>query len=187
MNQSISLFSLFSLIFHLFLIVILYGAIVNGDIIGDLCKNVSTDDPQLSYSFCVSSLEANPLSKTSDIFGLAVISMELCSNNASYIQTYIDSILKDGKVEPEARGCLGDCKEFYSMAFSDVQTSMTAFSAKDYGTALIYLSSAMATAGTCKDGFTDAGIDFGPLNKQYNDFFLLHIISLGIVSKIEHP
>ncbi|KAI3858137.1 hypothetical protein MKX03_022456 [Papaver bracteatum] len=127
------------------------------------------------------------MSKTSDIFGLAVISMELCSNYATYIQTYIGSILKDGKAEPGAKGCLGGCIEFYSMAFDDVQKAMKDFSGKDYVTALIHAGAAGVDGETCKDQFTEAGVDFGILGKQYNEFKQLIIISLGIITNIHGP
>ncbi|MCL7036811.1 hypothetical protein MKW94_001666 [Papaver nudicaule] len=188
MHQSISLFSSCSSIFHIFLVLNFYIVVsVNGEIVNNQCKNLSSSDPQVNYDFCVSSLEANPLSETSDIFGLAEISMELCLNNATYIQTYIDSILKDGKAEPGARVCLGNCIEFYSMAFREVQKAMEAFSGKDYVTALVRLGGAIASADTCQDGFTDAGVDFGPLRKQYDDFFQLDAISLGIITNINGP
>ncbi|MCL7027318.1 hypothetical protein MKW94_000752 [Papaver nudicaule] len=188
MNQSTSLLSPFASILYFFLVLKFYmGVIVTGDIISSQCKNVSTHDFQVNYDSCVSSLEANPLSKTSDIFGLAVISMELCSNNASYIQTYIDSISKDGKADPGARVCLGNCIEFYSMAFRAVQKAMKAFSGKDYVTSLVEIGAAMDSSETCKDAFTEAGVDFGLLRKQYDDFFQLTAVSLGIITNINGP
>ncbi|MCL7050208.1 hypothetical protein MKW94_006627 [Papaver nudicaule] len=186
MNQPISLFSIFSTILQFFLVLNFYGGwIANGDLIDNLCKSISSHDPHMHYEFCVSSLEANPLSKSSDIFGLAVISMELCKNNATYIPTYIDSILKDGKVEPEARVCLGNCIEFYSMALDDVEEGMKSFKDKDYESALRQVGYADIDRDTCKDGFIEAGIDFNPLKKQDNDFTNLISISLGIIARIQ--
>ncbi|MCL7040321.1 hypothetical protein MKW94_015005 [Papaver nudicaule] len=188
MNQSISLLSPFSSILIFFLVLNFFmGVTVKGDIISTQCKNVSTHDFQVNYDFCVSSLEGNPQSKTSDIFGLAVISMELCLNNATNIPTYIDSILKDGKAEQGARVCLGNCIEFYSMAIREVQQAIKDFSGKDYAAALFSLGAAMDSSETCKDGFTEAGVDFGILRKQYEDFFQLEAISLGIITNINGP
>ncbi|MCL7037488.1 hypothetical protein MKW94_023356 [Papaver nudicaule] len=185
-NQSISLFSLFSSIPYLFLVLNCYGGlIVNGDIdISNLCKNVTRVDPTENYEFCVSALEANPLSKTSDIFGLGVISIELCSSNATYTHTYIDGILKDGKPEPErVRACLQDCIEFYSTALEEVQAAMKAFKGKDYETAGSQLYDALIDTDTCKIGFTELGVDF-PLKKHDYDFFQLIGISLSIIKII---
>ncbi|MCL7045864.1 hypothetical protein MKW94_004523 [Papaver nudicaule] len=187
MNQSISLFSLFSSILHLFLVLNFYGGVtVNGDIVSNLCENVTRVYPTQNYEFCVSALEANPLSKTSDIFGLGVISLELCSNNATYIRTYIDGILKDGKPEPErARTCLQNCIGFYSTALEDVQAAIEAFKGKDYVTAYRQLvTGALIDADTCKRGFQDVGVDFSPLKKQNYDFSQLIGISLGIITEI---
>ncbi|MCL7032939.1 hypothetical protein MKW94_029106 [Papaver nudicaule] len=182
-NQSISLFSLFSSILHLFLVLNFYGGVtVNGDIVSNLCENVTRVDPTQNYDFCVSSLEANPLSKTSDIFGLGVISIELCSNNATYIHTYIDGILKDGKPEPErARTCLQECVDLYSDASEEVQTAMKAFKGKDYETTSRILYGAAINANTCKIGFTELGVDFSPLKKQDYDIYQLTGISLSII------
>ncbi|KAI3882978.1 hypothetical protein MKX03_028711 [Papaver bracteatum] len=185
MNQSISLLSLFSSILHIFLVLNFYGGVtVNGDIVINFCKNQSIIDPSLNYDFCVSSLEANPLSKTSDIFGLAVISMELTSNNATYIHTYIEGILKDGKQEPRARMCLEDCMEFYSTAVEDVEEAMEAFNGKNYYWALSHVTAAMTDADTCKTGFTELGVDFSLLRKQDYDFYQLTGICLDIIAKI---
>ncbi|MCL7039348.1 hypothetical protein MKW94_013654 [Papaver nudicaule] len=181
MNQSISLLSS---IFHLFLVPnFCGGVVVNGDIVNNLCSNVSiASDHVLNYDFCISSLEANPLSRTSDIFGLVVISMELSSNNATYIRTYIDSILKDGKQEPElARTCLQECIGFYSTALEDVQAAMKAFKSKHYYTARNQLSNANIYADTCKRGFQDLGVDFSPLKKQDYDFFQLTLFSASTI------
>ncbi|KAI3925423.1 hypothetical protein MKW98_015771 [Papaver atlanticum] len=110
--------------------------------------------------------------------------MELCSTNATDVGTNIKRILKDGKVEPAVRRPLGDCIEFYSTALDNVQDAMEAFRVKDYATALSDVGTAGIFADTCKDGFTEFGLDFGPLSKQHDDFFQLVIISLGIINKI---
>ncbi|RZC94277.1 hypothetical protein C5167_044870 [Papaver somniferum] len=185
MNQSISLLSLFSSILHVFLVLNLYGGItVNGDIVKTFCKSESIVDPSLNYDFCVSSLEANPLSKTSDIFGLAVISMDLSLKNATYIHTYIEGILKDVKQEPTARMCLKDCMEFYSTAVKDLQEAVEAFNGKDYYDALRLVSDAGIDARTCKTGFTELGVDFSLLEKQDYNFYQLTNICLDIIAKI---
>ncbi|KAI3896454.1 hypothetical protein MKW92_042266 [Papaver armeniacum] len=185
MNRSISLLSLFSSILHVFLILNFYGGVtVNGDIVINFCKNESILDPYLNYDFCVSSLEANPVSKTSDIFGLAEISMELCSRNATYIHTYIDGILKDGKQEPRAGMYLEDCMEFYSTAIDEVQEAVEAFNGKDYYNAFRHVSGAGIEADTCKTGFTEAGVDFSLLKKQDYNFYQLTSISMGLIAKI---
>ncbi|XP_026459283.1 putative invertase inhibitor [Papaver somniferum] len=145
-NQSVLSISLVSSLLHVFLVLNLYG--VNGDtgaMISDLCKNISAHsygDPK--YDFCISSLKANPMSKTSDIFGLALISMELCSTNATNVSIYVR---KNG-------------------AFDTVQDAMEAFKDKDYEGAL-GVGVARIWAGTCKDGFDEFGLDFGPLSKQH--------------------
>ncbi|KAI3896455.1 hypothetical protein MKW92_042267 [Papaver armeniacum] len=185
MHQPISLHSLFSLFLYVSLILNYYGGVtVNGDIVRKFCKDESIIDPHLNYDFCVSSLEASPMSKTSDIFGLAVISMELCSNNATYIHTFIKGILKDGKEEPRARIYLEHCMEFYSTAVEDVQEAVEAFNGKDYDTSLIRVSAAMTEAVTCKIGFTESGVDFSLLKKQDYDFNQLTKISIKTIAKI---
>ncbi|KAI3879486.1 hypothetical protein MKX03_014106 [Papaver bracteatum] len=188
MNQSISLISLFSTILHFLVVLNFYGgAIVNGEIAKDFCKNQSIIDIYINYDFCVSSLEANPLSKTSDIHGLAAISIDLCLKNATYIDTYIDSILKDGKEEPRVLQYIKECKEYYSSALEDVQGAMEAFNGKNYDGAFNYICDADTWANTCEIGFTETGVDFSALRKQHNDLFQLLHISIGLTSKIHGP
>ncbi|KAI3938488.1 hypothetical protein MKW92_007501 [Papaver armeniacum] len=161
MNQSISLLSLFSLILHVFFILNFYGGvIVNGDIVNTFCKNQSIIDPNLNYDFCLS------------------------SNNATYIHTYIEGILKDGKEEPRATMCLKDCMEFYSTAVQDLQEAMESFNGKEYFWALSHVSAAGTDADTCKTGFTELGVDFSLLRKQDNDFNQLINMCLDIIAKI---
>ncbi|KAI3955888.1 hypothetical protein MKW98_006248 [Papaver atlanticum] len=188
MNPSISLLSLISSILHCLLVLNFCGGVyVKGDIVSDICKGQSMADPRINYDFCVSSLEANPLSKTSDISGLAVISMDLCLKNATYIDTYIDSILKDGKAEPRILRNLKDCMEYYSTASENVQKAMKAFNGKYYYEAINYINNAGIWADTCKLGFTEFGDDFSLLKKQDNDFFQLTSISLNIIAIIRGP
>ncbi|RZC82194.1 hypothetical protein C5167_044981 [Papaver somniferum] len=110
--------------------------------------------------------------------------MELSSNNATYIHTYIEGILKDVKQEPRARMCLKDCMEFYSTAVEELQEAMEEFNRKEYYWALSSVSAAGTDADTCKTGFTELGVDFSVLRKQDNDFFQLTNICLDIIAKI---
>ncbi|KAI3869247.1 hypothetical protein MKX03_024000 [Papaver bracteatum] len=185
MYQPISFHSLFSLILYVFLILNFYGGVtVNGDIVRKFCKNESIIDPHLNYDFCVSSLDASPVSKTSDIFGLVCNINGVMFNNATYIHTYIEGILKDAKEEPRAKIYLENCMEFYSTAAERFQQAVESFNSKDYDTSLVRVSAAMTEADTCKIGFTESGVDFSLLKKQDYDFNQLTKISVKTIAKI---
>ncbi|KAI3920183.1 hypothetical protein MKX01_017840 [Papaver californicum] len=180
MNQLFSLLSLSSILIF-FLVLNSFDHGVNGDLINDFCKNASTTDPNLKYDFCVASLSANPASKHAhDLFGLGVISMQTCLQNATSIHSYVAQVLKHGKEEPAAKPCLENCLGLYSDAIGSIQKSITSFKIKDYGSASIQMSAAMDASTSCEDGFSQDLTS--PLTKQDGDFFQLTAISLAIIS-----
>ncbi|OUZ99185.1 Pectinesterase inhibitor domain [Macleaya cordata] len=160
---------------------------VNGDdIISDTCQKAAASDPNLKYDFCVSSLQANPKSKTADLLGLGVISMELSSSNATYISSYIGKLLKDGQgVDPKAKKYLQDCLELYSDAIVDVQDAIKALNARDFMQANTQMSAAMDASTTCEEGFKEEKGLVSPLAKEDNDFFQLTAISLAITNLVK--
>ncbi|KAI3875511.1 hypothetical protein MKX03_002397 [Papaver bracteatum] len=110
--------------------------------------------------------------------------MDLCSKNTTYIGTYIDSILKNGKAKPRTIQNLKDCTEYYSTASEDIQEAMKAFNGKYYNKAIDHMNNAWIWADTCKLGFTDFGDDFSLLKKQDNDFDQLTNICINIMAII---
>ncbi|KAI3894577.1 hypothetical protein MKX03_020686 [Papaver bracteatum] len=180
MKQSSSLF------FLVLLLVLNFHRVVaaNGDVISDACKNASTTDSMLTYDFCVSALESNPKSKTSDLFGLGVISMELCANNATNLIPYIGKLLEDGKKERFVKQALDTCLEIYTDATRCAEDAITAFKNKDYFDAIEQINGADDYSAACEDGFNERNLTF-PLRKQVDDFRKLVDISIAIIQLVE--
>ncbi|RZC93063.1 hypothetical protein C5167_028422 [Papaver somniferum] len=176
-----------SLIFLILLLVLnLHRVVVaNGDVVADLCKNASTTpDSMLSYDFCVSALESNPKSKTSDLFGLGVISMELIANNATNLLPYIGKLLEEGKKERFVKQALDTCLEVYADATRSVEDAITDFKDKVYYDARAEITGANDYSVACEDTFNERNLTF-PLRKQVDDFGELVDISLFIIDLVE--
>ncbi|XP_026443338.1 putative invertase inhibitor [Papaver somniferum] len=175
-----------SLIFLILLLVLnLHRVVANGDVVADLCKNASTTpDSMLSYDFCVSALESNPKSKTSDLFGLGVISMELIANNATNLLPYIGKLLEEGKKERFVKQALDSCLEVYADATRSVEDAITDFKDKVYYDARAEIIGADDYSVACEDTFNERNLTF-PLRKQVDDFSHLVSISLVIIDLVE--
>ncbi|KAI3947591.1 hypothetical protein MKW92_009750 [Papaver armeniacum] len=138
----------------------------------------------LTYDFCVSALESNPKSKTSDLFGLGVISMELCANNATNLIPYISKLLEDGKKERLVKLSLDTCLEVYADATRCAEDAITAFKNKEYFDASEEINGADDYSAACEDVFDERNLTF-PLRKQVDDFRKLVDISLAIIQMVE--
>ncbi|OVA02471.1 Pectinesterase inhibitor domain [Macleaya cordata] len=189
MNPSFSLISCF--LFLLLLLLLFNAGGVNGtDITNETCTKAADSDPNLNYNFCLSSLQSNPKSLTSDLQGLGVISMELCLSNGTNINSHIGKLLEGQIIEvnPSAIKYLKDCLELYTDAIYDTQDAIKAFEANDYSSANIKMSSVMDASTNCEDGFKEEGHNLvSPLEKENSDFFQLTAISLAITNLVNHP
>ncbi|KAI3947592.1 hypothetical protein MKW92_009751 [Papaver armeniacum] len=194
-----------SLLIFLFLLLVLNlhrVAVANGDLVTYVCKNASTTtDIMLSYDFCVSALESNPKSKTSDLLGLGVISMELIANNATNLLPYIgklleegkkerfvkqalDTCLEDGRKERFVKQALDTCLEVYADATRSVEDAIKDFKDKVYYDARAEITGANDYSVACEDTFNERNLTF-PLRKQVDDFGKLVDISLAIIDLVE--
>ncbi|KAI3905304.1 hypothetical protein MKX01_039995 [Papaver californicum] len=117
----------------------------------------------LNYDFCVSAFESNPKSKTSDLSGLGVISMELYVNNATNLLPYISKLLEDGKQERFVKQALDTCLEVYTDAIRCANEAITAFKNNDYNNASVNVADVFSA--TYEDGFNERNLTF-PLRKQ---------------------
>ncbi|KAI3996509.1 hypothetical protein MKX01_001347 [Papaver californicum] len=100
---------------------------VTADVVSDVCRKASSSNLSLTYGFCSSSLGANPKSKTSNIYGLGEISMELTLSKAAYVTSRINSILNGGKVSADVKGAMEACKNYYTVAAGNVQSAINAY------------------------------------------------------------
>ena len=123
------------------------------DLIHQSCKKVAKSDPNLSYNFCVTTLEANPKSENAtSIEELALVSIELTISNATKVRSNISHLLKQNKftMNPNAENCLKDCLRFYSDAISSLRYAKCDFRSKNFARANLEISSAMDAPSTCE-------------------------------------
>ncbi|OMP00801.1 Pectinesterase inhibitor [Corchorus olitorius] len=162
-----------------------FHAIYAGDLIRETCKKCAERDPNLSYKFCVTSLQAAPKSHCADdLRDLGVISIKLVRRNMTSSRSYIKELLKNKKLEPFVRSCLHDCLDLFSDAISATKEAMDDFKSKHYDDANIDMSSVMDASTTCEDGFHEKQGLVSPLTKRNNDTFLLTAISLSIINML---
>ncbi|KAJ4953561.1 hypothetical protein NE237_030393 [Protea cynaroides] len=134
-------------------LVILFFAAVDADIVSDTCQKVAQGDKNVHLDFCVKVLGADPKSHSTDLHGLGLISLNLIESNETKIESRIGQLLNDQTVALGVKKGLQDCQETYSEASDNTKEAIVAFNSKDYDTANIKISAAMDASSDCEDGF----------------------------------
>ncbi|KAK8482547.1 hypothetical protein V6N13_097855 [Hibiscus sabdariffa] len=157
----------------------------NTSLIRKTCKKCAQSDPNLSYNFCVTSLQAAPNSHcANNLRQLGKISVKLLGRNLTNSRSYIKELLKNKRMEPFVRSCLHDCFDLYSDAILTAKQAVQDYKAKRYEDSNIEVSSIMDAATTCEDGFKEEEGVVSPLTKTNHDTFQLSAISLSIINII---
>ncbi|XP_026383099.1 putative invertase inhibitor [Papaver somniferum] len=185
MSQTFSLISVSSIFIGFLVLNSLYGA--NGNIIRDVCKNAVTSDPDLKYGFCVASLSENPKSKDADLLGIGEISLQICLQNVTSIESYLDKIafgVGKGKQNPKQYYPLNTCLGMYGSAIRFINMAITNFKEKDYYAADKVLSAASGAPTECEHRYKQSGLD-SPFTKENSDFFQLTRTSLAITNMVK--
>ncbi|KAJ6872369.1 invertase inhibitor [Populus alba x Populus x berolinensis] len=105
-----------------------FNANIAQNLIPETCKKCAADDPNLSYNFCVTSLQASNRSQCDNLRGLGMMSI---------------------------KACLNDCLDLYSDAIPTLKQAMVDYKSKHYKDANIEVSSVIDAATTCEDGFEE--------------------------------
>ncbi|CAB4299746.1 unnamed protein product [Prunus armeniaca] len=177
-----STFSLTSLpLFLFFFFFFTLKAITAKNLIPETCKKCVQHDPNLSYKFCVTSLQAAPNSSRADVRQLGIISLNLIRQNMTSTRQYIKHLLKNKKLEKLLRVYLEVCLELYSDATPDIKQALRSYKAKQYRDANIRVTAVCDAPVTCEDGFHEREGLVSPLTKRNNDAFQLSAIALSII------
>ncbi|CAB4269383.1 unnamed protein product [Prunus armeniaca] len=177
-----STFSLTSLpLFLFFFFFFTLKAITAKNLIPETCKKCVQHDPNLSYKFCVTSLQAAPNSSSADVRQLGIISLNLIRQNMTSTRQYIKHLLKNKKLEKLLRVYLEVCLELYSDATPDIKQALRSYKAKQYRDANIRVTAVCDAPVTCEDGFHEREGLVSPLTKRNNDAFQLSAIALSII------
>ncbi|XP_059643558.1 putative invertase inhibitor [Cornus florida] len=152
------------------------------DLINTTCKQCADKSTILNCDFCVSSLQAVPISHATNLQGLVIIAMGLANQNATNTVSSIDTMMGSEAFDPFAMGCLKDCSELYTNAVTTLKYSLKAFLLEDYATANVLVSGVMEAAVTCEEGFTEKEGEVTPLTKENYNLFELSDIALCIIN-----
>ncbi|CAK9328555.1 unnamed protein product [Citrullus colocynthis] len=177
----VSILSIF--FFSNFLITQSSNNIKTSDLIHETCKKISREDPNISFNFCLTSLEfATKHSRCTDVRRLGLLSIGLLHRNVTSTRHHIVKLMRNKKLDPFVKLCLDDCLELYSDAIPTVTQAMRDYRLKRYDDANIAVSSVMDAATTCEDGFKEREGVASPLKKRDEDAFELGAITLSIMS-----
>lgn len=161
---------------------LLFLVSLSSNLIQDSCENAAKNDPNLSYEFCVASLEANPRSQNATLQELVIISLGLTISNAKNISSHIEQLLSLKSFDKHTKIGLQDCLELYSDAHSTLLEAMENVKLKDYEGANVEISSAMDASTTCEDGLKEKKGGVSPLTKENSIFFQFTVISLAFIN-----
>ncbi|PQP93042.1 putative invertase inhibitor [Prunus yedoensis var. nudiflora] len=180
---SLTSLPLFLLLFFFFFFFSL-KAITAKNLIPETCKKCVQDDPNLSYKFCVTSLQAAPKSSSSDVRQLGTISMNLIRHNMTSTRQHIKHLLKNTKLDKFLRVYLEDCLDLYSNAIPDIKKALRSYKAKQFRDANVRVSGVCDAPVTCEDGFHEREGLVSPLTKRNNDAVQLSAIALSIINML---
>ncbi|OUZ99187.1 Pectinesterase inhibitor domain [Macleaya cordata] len=180
--MSSSAFSFIPICSSLLLFLFVFHGVNGLDLINETCKEASQNQPKINYDFCVASLRSAPGSNstTTDLQQLGVIATKLTLENATYILSHINNLLKDQNGDLTVKKQLEICLRLYTDARTYLQQAIGDIKSEDFFNAIKELSTVMDSSSTCEDGFNKEKIFVSPLEKQTNDFYQLAAVALQI-------
>ncbi|KAI9074538.1 hypothetical protein K1719_043482 [Acacia pycnantha] len=183
----------FSLHFFITLFLSFNPTTSNNYLIQEICKKTSETDPNVSFNFCISSLESDPSSHSIrlSLTKLGLISMNLTKNKVTETRVYIEHLLKkktkegsSSSIDRYIKDCLKDCLELYSDAIATTEDAIGDYKRKRYLVSNIKVSSVLDASSTCEDGFKEKRGVVSLLNKRNNETFQLSAIALSIIDMV---
>ncbi|KAL6129161.1 hypothetical protein ACLB2K_072514 [Fragaria x ananassa] len=100
-----------------------FTPVTANNLISETCKKAAQNDPNLSYKFCLTSLQAAPNSPGADLRQLGLISMKLVQHNVTNTSRYIKHLLKNKQLDKFVRASLYDCLDLYTDAKPTIKQS----------------------------------------------------------------
>lgn len=151
------------------------------------CKEASKSDPNLSYDFCVDSLndasnKTKPPSNPEDLVGMSI---QLTKSNGTNMLPIIKELLKNLTSDDQyVKACLQDCFDLYKDSLSSLEDAAVAFKSKDLYSANINLSASLDDSITCEDQFKDKTGKTSPLTWENHVYFQLNVMCLSFVQML---
>ncbi|KAL9224190.1 hypothetical protein vseg_000252 [Gypsophila vaccaria] len=171
-------------------------------LITQTCKNSSTTDPNINYTFCIKAFHTSPSSRhATNLTRLGLISINLLKHNITCTTSLIKSLLGHKHrhrhsrqvqylpvsvpvaLDEQSNIALSDCLEMYLDSIETLFEAARDFRAKRYNDANVKISGVMDDTSTCEQGFQDVEV-YSPLTTQNNDAFQLCAIALSIIDMV---
>ncbi|XP_022135283.1 putative invertase inhibitor [Momordica charantia] len=162
------------------------STITTSNIIQETCKRSADSTPNLSYNFCVASLESDDRSRCADLHKLGLIAMDLMRHNITSTRRDIRKLLRNKKLDQFVKARLDDCLELYSDAVPILKEAKRCYKEKKYVDANVKVSSVMEAPSTCEDGFRDKEGLVSPLTEKNKNVFRLAALTLSIINMNTH-
>lgn len=119
------------------------------DLITAVCER------SIHKELCLSSLAADPNTKTADLSGLTLISIRLATSSGTNTSGYIQDMLRKEDLDPEVEQCLNDCSENYLDAVDQLDDSLAALTVRNYADLEKWIGAAGDDADWCEGCFKD--------------------------------
>ncbi|KAG7026060.1 hypothetical protein SDJN02_12558, partial [Cucurbita argyrosperma subsp. argyrosperma] len=154
-------------------------------LIYNTCKTSSDQDPNISFNFCLTSLQhgAEHGRGALDLRRLGLISLRLVRRNVSSTRHYIKKLRRNKHLNTLVKSCLTDCLELYSDAIPTLKDARRDYKGRRYFETNLKISSVMDDCSTCEDGFEEEGVISPLTNRSYNAFEL-SAIALSIINML---
>lgn len=148
----------------------------------ETCRSITASRRDLTSDACISSLAADPSSRSADLHGLALIAAQLSITNATQAAARVQQLI-DATPEAKASDCLSVCLDVYSDATDHLRDAVAGIESGNYRDAVTFLSAAVDAAENCEDAFGDDGIS-SPMVGEDEAFELVVKIALAIVAAL---
>ncbi len=120
------------------------GVKIGQDVLTDLCYK--TEDS----SFCLQALKSDPQTTTTDLWGIAGLSINLAKTTVTKTHTFIKSQL-DQTTDPQLKKQYSQCLDSYDDAIGNIEYAAQTFSSNDYGGVNSAASACMTDVSDCQD------------------------------------
>ncbi|CAN4078131.1 unnamed protein product [Withania somnifera] len=154
------------------------------DLINSTCKGCSDKSSDMNYNFCVTSLQAVPVTHVTNLQGVGIVAMELALENATNTISTIEKMLSSKEFDLFAMDCLRDCLELYADAIAMLVDAFMAFLSEHFDIATVLMRTVMEATSTCDEEFTEKKGELTPLAKENYNLFQLSDISSCIIKQV---
>lgn len=154
-------------------------------LIDQTCRESAEVDPNIDFTFCVTSFQSTPNSQGASLNHLGLISVTLVKKNVTNTMNSIKNLLGNANDDSNMKKGLEDCLNLYSNSIYTLDEVARDYRAQRFDDANAKISAVMDSSTTCEDGFQEVGVA-SPLTKQNKHVFQLCAITLAIISMQSH-